>query len=377
MFLLAGVYLFSKPMSSIQGQEHRHKELVFGGIFLLLGLLQSGVFLSVYGTAVLSSPCGLIGKYINNSGCIHAFDYGESNDGVYVAFLPDNQTLAQNIKKSIPFSPISGWVGFWTPILRHDDDVQHFLVSKDGKRLTSFTVNREGLHLWLWDTTNQNLMSKQFVPDETYFNNNTALSNNGELIAFSGDKQGDDRIEIWQLQPWQKQFSFPGEGPIALSLDNKFLVGFEDKSKIVIRDTESGNAITTIDIPESRAHSMRGLAFSPDGQQLAGFDRNSTIFIWQIPTGDLIHTFQEDWGYPAEQLVYSPDGNWLASGYYDSDGKYLTIWDAKTGQLQKQTTLGKTTRYSPKSFSFTADGQLLAVGMNDAAFVFEFEKLRQ
>ena len=73
------------------------------------------------------------------------------------------------------------------------------------------------------------------------------------------------------------------------------------------------------------------LVFSPCGKYLAsgawwkwGLDK-APIHLWEMSTGENIHTF---WGHTSDvqDLAYSPDGNYLASGGYDGT---VLLWGMK------------------------------------------------
>jgi WD40 repeat protein len=52
--------------------------------------------------------------------------------------------------------------------------------------------------------------------------------------------------------------------------------------------------------------------FSPDGQQIVTSALNDTAVIWQLDTGEAVHTFSGHGG-PILDVAFSPDGRWLVT----------------------------------------------------------------
>ena len=69
------------------------------------------------------------------------------------------------------------------------------------------------------------------------------------------------------------------------------------------------------------------VVFSPDGNTIASGSRDSTVRLWDARTGTLIHTLT---GHKSVvfSVAFSPDGNTLASGGGDDT---VRLWDARTG----------------------------------------------
>jgi WD40 repeat protein len=72
------------------------------------------------------------------------------------------------------------------------------------------------------------------------------------------------------------------------------------------------------------------VAFSPDGQTLAGGSLDKTVRLWDVQTGQTKATLQEHTSL-VQAVAFSPDGQTLASG---SDDQTVRLWDAKTGQTK-------------------------------------------
>jgi len=100
------------------------------------------------------------------------------------------------------------------------------------------------------------------------------------------------------------------------------------------------------------------VAYSPDGQTIAGGSLEGTVFLWQTGDGQAIQIYQ---GHSAlvYTLAFSPDGNLLASG---SEDKTICVWDRQSGQLLYQ--LDEQTGFV-NSVAFSPDSTLLVSGSDD------------
>ena len=114
----------------------------------------------------------------------------------------------------------------------------------------------------------------------------------------------------------------------------------------------------------SRGESFYRAAFSPDSKTVAASvlehagKEKSTIRIWDIETGALLHTLGGTTPLPV-LFAYSPDSSQIAAGGGISDVK---IWDLKTG-APLQTLKGH--RYPVSAVAYSPDGKRLASASND------------
>ena len=111
---------------------------------------------------------------------------------------------------------------------------------------------------------------------------------------------------------------------------------------------------------EGHADWVGHVAFSPTGLILASTGGDGTIRLWDIKTGELLKTIT-----PASRasfIVYSPDGNTLAS----TDRNVIHLWDAHSGELLRTLTGHIGYIYS---IAFSPDGRTLTSGGRDGTML--------
>jgi WD40 repeat protein len=104
---------------------------------------------------------------------------------------------------------------------------------------------------------------------------------------------------------------------------------------------------------QSNADTISGLAFSPNGQQLASCSADTTVRIWNMKNGSCKtlggHSLYDPnhLAYPDEHsdavlcLAWSPDGSQIASGSFD---KTVRLWDTSSGESLKKIDLKERVR---------------------------------
>jgi WD40 repeat protein len=105
------------------------------------------------------------------------------------------------------------------------------------------------------------------------------------------------------------------------------------------------------------------LAFSPDGQLLASGGFDSTVILWDTATGQQRRALNGHSG-AVSSVTFSPDGRLLASAGQDNT---VILWDVVSGQIKRHLTAKEQEGELPgyTSAAFSPDGRLLALGTKD------------
>jgi len=106
------------------------------------------------------------------------------------------------------------------------------------------------------------------------------------------------------------------------------------------------------------ADSFYCAAFSPDGKTLATANRDNSLKLWDVVTGNERVSLKGHVG-AVECVAFSPDGKTLAAG---SDDGTIKLWDVAKGK-ELATLKGHTGRVL--SLAYSADGRMLASGSAD------------
>jgi serine/threonine protein kinase/WD40 repeat protein len=151
-------------------------------------------------------------------------------------------------------------------------------------------------------------------------------------LSFTGKVRGRE-VRVWDAVTGESLFvAHPGvcetpflQGAVALSPDGTH-VAFDDYPK-------DGPCVRVCELPGGRELfaaptgklPLFCLTFSADGRRLAAGDVSGQVFVWD-PDGARLH--KQPLAGPCRQLAFSPDGQRLAG----IDREQVKVWDAPTGQ---------------------------------------------
>ncbi len=301
------------------------------------------------------TACNLTQDPLNNPQQKHlpdsmkrVFDIKFSPDGTCLAVASNINVLLYNTQTYDKPDLLEGHTGrIWSIAFRSDGKV--LASAGDG------TVR-------LWDVSSRQQIRTFRI--DLHPAANIALSPDGKMIASGGgqDAEADD-AHLWDADTGKRLHTFPGHPnnlvhDVAFSPDGKILASC-DETIVRLWDVNTGQQIRIL---TKHPNMVLSVSFSPDGKTLAsGSVADNFVRLWDVNTGQQINTLSindEEWLFRAWDVVFSPDGDTVASA--GSDVHLWQLSDADLNHHHRRLRNGRYPHYPISDVSFSPDGNTIA-----------------
>jgi WD40 repeat protein len=182
------------------------------------------------------------------------------------------------------------------------------------------------------------------------------LSPDGELLA--GIAKDTTKMVIMDAE--HGNIIYTGTGDVSdanclkWSADSKYVACGSKNVVLIWRADTSGEAISSL---QGYRKMVANIAWSPNSQLLASWDKESVLTIWDVAQ----KCVQIKWSIQeVSSIDWSPDGKYLVTG-----GRHLQIWDPKTGEQCMKPLEGHIGMIS--SVAWSPNSKYIASGGHDAA----------
>jgi eukaryotic-like serine/threonine-protein kinase len=337
------VTAYREPAAArLQRWARRHRQLVVG----LVVLLATGLVALVVGTFLLEAEQSRTAAVRAQAAAEKAEAEVEARETLEVQLyhqriaLAERELAANNLSRATQLlaacpERLRGWEWHCLKRLCHADvrtlpgtsAVSAIAFSPDGGSLAS--ASHDGI-VRLWNVrTGQVVRALAGHADVVY---GLAYSPDGHALATAS---WDRTVKVWDPQSGREHFTCRGHTEavwrVAYSSDARYLASLSSGT-VKIWDAQTGAELRTL----GRIGGLNryGMAFSPEGSQLAVTTHHPAVTIWNPTTGAEGKVFGGHTSVP-KNVAFSPDGKLLASGAGDiarTEPGEVCVWEAETAR---------------------------------------------
>lgn len=296
---------------------------------------------------------------------------GHLKKAIDIAYSPDGATLASCSERTVKLWDTR--TGEEKPTwVRCDADIRNLFFLPGGNHF--FTVETTG-RIIDWDLSIS--WGGKYLKGHTSEVNSVRFSPDGSYLASGAGhwlSGGDSRVLIWpmdasgQTVPLNPERILEGDGrwinQVAFYPDGFWLSGADAECKVVTWDWRTGDRLRETEIP-NYTNGERCVVYSPDGEFFAtsgwgeGTPELSTVDLWDTATNTHIRELSGSTRC-LDSIAFSPDGQCIAGGSRDGT---LHIWNVRTGAIVQKMVVEKSWIYG---VAYSPDGTLIAASCDNS-----------
>lgn len=269
--------------------------------------------------------------------------FGGPYSPVSLCFSPDGKTLVGGVRFEKGISVWNANTGELIKTLKGHEEfesINSIVFSPDGNIIASAS-NDKTVRLWSPHTG----LLLQTLTEHTKSVNSVIFSPDGDTLISAGD----DGIRVWNSNTAESSnfIEIPARC-VVFSPDGKTFVS-SSSDGIRVWEAQTRKLLKMI---EGYSDSVSSVVYSPDGNTIASGNLNHNIHLWDANTGRIIKTLTGHTDI-ITSVVYSPDENTIATGSYDNT---IRLWDVHT-YVHRKTLNGQIGSVS--SMNFNPDGDII------------------
>lgn len=190
------------------------------------------------------------------------------------------------------------------------------------------------------------------------------LSPDGKLLATVGGKTHLTRLWTTSTGKLARDLDVEGYGyGLTFSPSGRLVAAARWGHAVSVWEAATGAVVAAFGVP---GKCPLALALTPDETLLALGSEERAVRLFALPRGQLVRTLAGHTRASVHAVTFSPDGALLAT----SDGKDTRLWAVPSGEPAGLWKVGG------RALAFSADGRLLAVGGEGAAWVLDVATAR-
>jgi eukaryotic-like serine/threonine-protein kinase len=214
---------------------------------------------------------------------------------------------------------------------KYAEPVRALAASRNGRILAVSAGDR----LDLWDLDARRTLSELALTTTEA----VVFSPVAELLAVGTlSTPGNAALELWDISAGKRLRSYQRRAEIssvAFSPDGNLLASFDKGGNIEVRELATDRTFTNLTVAPPRFKSGV-VVFSPDARRLAIGEDLGRIRLLDLRTG-AFSSLEVPPGFGVITVTFSPDSKFLAAGFASSIGT-ICLWDGRTGEPRGQLT---------------------------------------